>query len=185
MNMGATSASKSRTHVQSETLSIIERKSLPEYAAYIIVRMDAGGLDIPSGKLFNAFLQKPVSFTGLSDMLLKMDQIYDFLDFPQATREDRTFAWKKQPKYDRLAPYQPRYFKRSTPNLHGRAGLTLVVQTRYRQNGSWQGTVRCPQLGKTANYVSALQFLKLTAEAIHTITAKKDGGAIVCKSDCH
>lgn len=83
--MGATSASKSRTHVQSETLSIIERKSLPEYAAYIIVRMDAGGLDIPSGKLFNAFLQKPVSFTGLSDMLLKMDQIYDFLDFPQAT----------------------------------------------------------------------------------------------------
>ena len=55
MNMGATSASKSRTHVQSETLSIIERKSLPEYVSEKRIaeakRLLRGRAQLPIGQI--------------------------------------------------------------------------------------------------------------------------------------
>lgn len=158
---------------QIQTEIPVERANLPERAPVLIACIHCLENGFPTGELFSAYHKEPISFVGLSDMILKKDEIYTYLDFPQATREDRTFAQQAPKKYDRLAPYQPRYYQRYRHNDLTRAKLTLVAHTRFRQNGSWQGTLHSPQLNQSVCYVSALQFLKLAQEAVDTVFAKE------------
>lgn len=146
------------------------RAALPDYASHMIVCVEAVEDGVPTGELFNAFLPEPEPFQGLGDLILKMDQIYDELDCPQIDREDRTFAWEGRKQHSRLIPCQSgASVHPPLPALEQGKKLTLSVNTRYRQNGSWQGTVCCPQLRREVPYVSALQFLKLAAEAVETL----------------
>lgn len=156
-----------------EGTSPVERANLPAETPYIIICFTSWGDGIPAGELYNAYLSNPVPFAGLTDMILKMDGVYDFLDFPQSDREPPPFG--KQPRwdYDRLAPYEPRYFQRHKLQIPRQSKLILSVHTRFRQNGSWQGTLRCPTTKQTANYVSTLQFLKLAAELVEAVSGQE------------
>ncbi len=151
----------------------MERANLPAEAPHIIICFTSWEDGTPAGELYNAYLPGPVPFAGLTDMILKMDGVYDYLDFPQSDREPRRFDNQPKRRYDRLAPYEPRYFQRHKLQIPRQSKLVLSVHTRFRQNGSWQGALHCPTTKQTANYVSVLQFLKLAAEAVEAVSGQE------------
>lgn len=155
----------------------IERINLPSNAPHIIVYIENVKDSVPNGRLTNFYLQSPVFFCGFGDMFLTMDSIYDYLNFPQASREPRSFMQPNKRFYDHLAPYQKQFYQRFSIKAPVKKALAVfVVETRFRQNGSWQGTVRWVHENKTQNYLSALQLLGFMTEAIHTIQNRKQPG---------
>ncbi len=150
-----------------------ERASLPSAAPEILVLIEQCQDGIPSGRIVNDFVENPTTFHGFADLLLKMDAIYDYLDFPQASRETRTFSRLAAEEYERLAPYTKRSYTVYMHQAQTKSMLTLLVKTRFRQNGSWQGILLWLEAEKEQRFVSALQCLKLMNEALLLTTNQK------------
>ncbi len=115
----------------------------------------------PEGEIFNMHIPYGIPFCGVGDMMMKMDRIYDLLDYPQTELKirqwDDTEEWKGTPlasdegwNYGEDAAER---FRRLNTGSHP----AVYVETRFRRYGSWQGIL---QVGKRKlSYRSALEFL--------------------------
>ena len=153
-----------------ETQARKGRTGLPSTAPYLLIHVERWGDGSPSGRLTSLYLEKEVPFYGLGDLLLKMDGIYDQLRFPQADREVCFFARPSQGKGAGSVPFPGAFDWSEPPDRRPPEGkkspLTFLVKTRFRQNGSWQGSITWLEAKEQRNFVSALQCLKLMAEAL-------------------
>lgn len=157
--------------------SKVERINLPQSAPYTMVYVDRCDNKIPYGEFVNSYLDEPMPFAGFCDLVLKMDYLYDYLDFPKASRENRFFSKHRKSKSDRLDPYIKRFYN-YIPIYEKRKKrgdiLTFFIKTRFRQYGSWQGTIIW--LGEdhiSEDYSSTLQCMRLMDEALKTVLWQK------------
>ena len=155
---------------------LFERAGLPSAAPEILVIVEKCQEGIPSGKMINEFVEKPIAFRGFAELLLRMDALYDYLDFPQSFRKPRTFRGEAEEDYDRLRPYEKRSYTTYLHQAEGKGMLTFLVKTRFRQNGSWQGFLLWMEAGKEQHFISTLQCLKLMMEAL-SVTLEKERDA--------
>lgn len=151
----------------------VERINLPESAPYTMVYIDRYEDHMPHGEFVNSYLDAPASFSGFCDLILKLDNLYDYLDFPRADRADRFFLKHRQPDYDRLAPYIKRYYNfvpmHEKRNKKGML-LTFLIKTRFRLHGSWQGTmIWIDEDPVSRRFISTLQCMKLMDEALRAV----------------
>ena len=152
----------------------IERANMPETAPYCLIYIDPTKVGRLQGEIFNPYCEGPLAFDGLGELVLKVDSLYDDLQFPQKDREDRCFVRKKKKKYDHLAPYEPHYYvRRKVDYPTDRCGITLLLCTRFRRNGSWQGTISWLSENTQSNFISTLQCMKLIQEAVDVVTERK------------
>lgn len=82
----------------------MKKDGLPDYAALMVVGVDAYQLGVPEGRLFNCYLESYIPFYGFMDLFLRIDQILDALDHPQATFERR---WLSGRDLDNMAAKPP------------------------------------------------------------------------------
>ena len=102
------------------------------------------------GSIVNGYLREAVAFHGVGDLILKLDQICDWLGTPQRVAEPRMLNEKLQKQYLRQAEDYPTVSRDHAPagmdmdsyfeNL--RAKEVVAVHIEYRQNASLQGRVR-------------------------------------------
>lgn len=148
----------------------VERINLPATAPFLMIYVEQYEDGIPEGKMVNLFVKETIHFRGFGDMLVKMDQVYDYLDFPQAAHEPRSFMEHAPQDYDYLAPYKKRFFTAvplmGRPRENEKAMQTFFVRTQFRHNGSWQGSIVWLEKKREQNFISALQCLKLMMEAL-------------------
>ena len=83
---------------------VMKKDGLPDYAALMVVGVDAYQLGVPEGRLFNCYLESYIPFYGFMDLFLRIDQILDALDHPQATFERR---WLSGRDLDNMAAKPP------------------------------------------------------------------------------
>lgn len=57
---------------------------------------------------------------------------------------------------------------------HGECG-TFVVRVQHRQNGSWQGRLTWVEEGKTLNYRSVWELMKMMENAVSSVCPPEDG----------
>ena len=55
----------------------MKKDGLPDYAALMVVGVDAYQLGVPEGRLFNCYLESYIPFYGFMDLFLRIDQILD------------------------------------------------------------------------------------------------------------
>ncbi len=106
-------------------------------------------------------MQECIPFQGLGDMIMKMDRIYDLLDYPQTELKIREWddseKWTGTPlenddDWNYGADAAEKFHELTTGN-----NPSVYVETRFRRYGSWQGIL---QAGKRKlSYRSALEFL--------------------------
>ena len=53
----------------------MKKDGLPDYAALMVVGVDAYQLGVPEGRLFNCYLESYIPFYGFMDLFLRIDQI--------------------------------------------------------------------------------------------------------------
>ncbi|WP_308753745.1 hypothetical protein [uncultured Anaerotruncus sp.] len=137
-------------------------------AEIVLIRLSREAEGQPAGTLSNVYLPEPVSFYGLGDLLLELDAIYRYLRFPCQDRDIRYFSSRRQLQANRPpVPLDALQYER-----HWELETTMqepcdfVVQVVYRQNDSWQGFLTWTGRNLRVPFTSALQLLRLLAEAM-------------------
>lgn len=142
-----------------------EHYRLPETVPYTMVYIDSFTSGIQYGEFVNSYIDIPIPFAGLGDLVLKMDHLYDILDFPQTMPDPRS--------YNRMASYIKKFFDNVPEDRIRRKPekiMTFLIRIQFHQNGSWQGSVSlASEGGKTKNYTSALQCMRLMDEAMQKL----------------
>lgn len=125
-----------------------------------------------SGRFYTRYEAEPVSFRNAGDLLERLEGFYNWLGYPQASMENRSFQKPLRRKTSKRAAsvQENRTGKKGerivvgeeeAMNKHQGQKATFVVRIQYRQNASWQGQVTWAEQNKTVQFRSALELLKL------------------------
>lgn len=133
-----------------------------------VVCVDATENGELSGRLFHCFSQDPFPFIGVTRLLIDMDSIFDYLQFPQASTQIRTFRQTKSQHIETRLP-EENCEGMDQERLISQRGIkgTFLVRVQFRQNTTWQGTLVYGDLKITQQFRSALELLKLIDGALN------------------
>ena len=124
-----------------------------------------------SGRFYHAYQEEAVSFSTLGEMLFRMEEFFDRLNFPRRGNSERHFV-ENQPAGE--------YKKQTAAELdggkvmadkellghHGKAE-TFIVRVQHRQNNTWQGRITWADKNKTLNFRSIWEMVHLMENAMY------------------
>ncbi|WP_312280098.1 hypothetical protein [Oscillibacter sp.] len=106
------------------------------------------------GRLMNPGLEEPVAFRGVMHFLLEMERLLDDTKFPEPFARTRTFA-----------SVEPPLAGTASGPEQGRAA-TFSLRILFRQNASWQGSVRWLEGRREESFRSVLELLLMMNSAL-------------------
>ena len=125
---------------------------------------DSVPLRTASGEFYNGGFVEKLPFTGFYDLIMKLDTVFDYFQFPQRGTELRT-AGKPGPaaRYTRmkdeiLPKLTQQWNERVMQKGWGRCA-TFSVHVCARQNSSWQGRVRWLDGKREESFRSVLELM--------------------------
>ena len=107
------------------------------------------------GRFYTSYDIEPTGFTGAVALLRKLEQFYDRLGFPLSTTEHRRFSGGSARKEEMTMVSNNRIGKQQGDKA------SFLVNVQYRQNATWQGTLRWIEGKKEINFRSALELIRL------------------------
>ncbi|EXG85170.1 MULTISPECIES: hypothetical protein [Lacrimispora] len=126
------------------------------------------------GEILNCYIDGPVWFSDIGDLMLKLDEICDWVGTPQPTTNPRFLNKKMSEEYAHRTkgknkiPVKAKIQLQDSLTLSTRAvhaKETLIVKIEHRQNASLQGIVAGRLTSR--NYVafrSALELMRMIKE---------------------
>ena len=122
------------------------------------------------GLIYHQYSDTPIEFAGMTEFLVKSEELFDTWDFPQRGVAQRFFkksnrdevGYSKK-KFDEKLPIeviQEQAGVRNVQNKKGKLG-TFVVQVVYRQDATWQGHVIHQETNEKQDFTSALELVKI------------------------
>ena len=119
-----------------------------------------------AGRLFSRYSKHGVQFHNAEQLVERMEEFFDEINFPHVTRTERSFGERKPytaEKKERIAVMKDEELLRK----HGELG-TFVVRVQHRQNNSWQGMITWMEENKTLHFRSVWEMVKLIESALNT-----------------
>ena len=101
------------------------------------------------GRLYNPYWKEGVSFSGVMEFLTRMEELLDQMQFPQSFTARRTFT---RPAGQEPVAWPP-------PDVRQGKEATFYLKVLFRQNASWQGTVKWMETGQEEPFRSVLELL--------------------------
>ena len=127
------------------------------------------------GLIYHQYADEPISFNGIADMILEMENLFDEWDFPQRGLAERKFDRKKENHKRPIPETEDDKLKieiisdthgvRNVQNKKGKLG-TFVIQVVFRQDASWQGHVIYQEDNEKLDFNSALELIKIIDRAV-------------------
>lgn len=121
------------------------------------------------GLIYHQFSDNPIEFSGMTDFIMKTEELFDEWDFPQRGLAQRNFkkgsrgdvGYKPKKEDDRLPIeiLQEKVGVRNVQNKKGTLG-TFVIHVVYRQDATWQGHLIYQEKNEKKDFVSALELIK-------------------------
>lgn len=129
----------------------------------LVVCVDAKRADDMSGRFYSRFETVGTGFRSSFDLVAKMDEFFDKINFPQASTQKRSFFGG----VPGAAGRRPNEVQKVDDMMENKGDLaTFIVHVQYRQNATWQGKIVWADKKKECSFRSALEMLKLMDEAI-------------------
>lgn len=124
---------------------------------------------VPVGRFYNPGNEGGEQFNSLSQLICKMDNMLDDMQFPQSFTRKRSF----QAGEERLA-------EDGTPDEQPHSGKvgTFAVRILFRQYASWQGSVTWLEGKQEMAFRSVLELIQLLDSAMPGITAQAQAQAM-------
>uniref|UniRef100_UPI004056EE78 hypothetical protein n=1 Tax=Acetatifactor sp. TaxID=1872090 RepID=UPI004056EE78 len=103
------------------------------------VCIDIGGKDA-KGRVYSPMCEEEMIFTGIGELVLKMDKLFDSKGYPQAFQDKRSFENAK--KTDNAYRGIPKAV-RVAESILDKSGehCTYDIAVESRRNTSWQGVI--------------------------------------------
>lgn len=120
------------------------------------VCVDSYENQVLAGRFYNPYYPEGVRFHSVMEFLLKMEEMLDEMNFPQAFSDVRTFA-----KAPAMIPRETYDGKIQKGEL-----ATFALKVLFRQNTSWQGSVSWLEGGREETFRSVLELLFLLDSAV-------------------
>lgn len=129
----------------------------------LLICVDTYDGSIPEGRLYSHH-QEMESFSGLTQLLLRLDELLDEQRQPQAYTEPRRFT-----------SLLPSVSGGEASDIVRRGGLcTFELKVLFRQHSSWQGTLRWREKDMEQSFRSVLELIFLMDSALRSA----EGGAL-------
>ena len=119
------------------------------------------------GSFYHSYQKDPVSFGGLGEMIFRMEEFYDSVNFPRRSNNVRNFT------EDRADPARGREKEKekimADQELLGHRGKqeTFIIRVQHRQNNTWQGRITWADKNKTLNFRSIWEMVHLMENALY------------------
>lgn len=112
-----------------------------------------------SGRLYHRYMEGPVVFRQFTELILKLEELYDRIGYPQAALEFRRFG-KDNDDVIRKIPMEPVV---SPDKLIARRGelATFFIHVKGRQLATWQGEAFWAEQNRKEFFESELDLLKI------------------------
>ena len=121
-----------------------------------------------SGVFYHSYSTEAVPFSGIGQMVLRMEKLDDYLRFPYPGTNSRTFGEEK--KLTRLTEERKKIMSdNALLSKHGDIG-TFIVRVQHRQNSSWQGRITWMEEDKTVQFRSVWEMIKLIESAVDLVS---------------
>ena len=157
----------------------------PSNSAVMQVLIDELKSSVLIGRIYHPSTQKVVDFSGVCDLLSKLEGMYNALSFPQATHDLRSFFKKKirivvgarQETKDNTDDREVSVKvtdKNDEIKIEPSGKGTFIIRVLYRQNATWQGNIQWVEGKKTQNFRSDLEMLKLIDDAVRNDEEEDD-----------
>lgn len=119
-----------------------------------------------SGRIYHLSLDQPVQFQGILSLIKEMDQYLDHCDFPQVSMQLRSFITKEK---DNSNTEERAITATKVPKDYIRGKLaTFRVRVMFRQNATWQGSIRWLEADQEERFRSALELIMLMDSCFET-----------------
>ena len=109
-----------------------------------------------SGRLYNPYWEGGVPFSSVMEFLIRMEELLDQMQFPQSFTAKRTFR----------GPPGQGAVSQLPPDVRQGEEATFYLKVLFRQNASWQGTVKWIETGQEESFRSVLELLLLMDSAV-------------------
>lgn len=120
------------------------------------------------GSFYHCFSNEPVVFKTSLGMINSLEKVMDMIDYPQKTTKSRVF---KESELNEVSKVKELRKIMSEPEVMKNRGekATFIVEIKYRENATWQGTVKWVEENKEHNFRSALELIKLIDSASESV----------------
>ena len=127
------------------------------------------------GELYHSYSEEATPFGTVEEMILRMETLYDKLQFPYPGNSERSFAEPKKMQW-RRAEMEKIMSDDKLLQKHGDIG-TFIVRVQHRQNSSWQGRITWMENDQTIQFRSIWEMIKLIESAVDTVSTPDDDEA--------
>lgn len=116
------------------------------------------------GKFYHCFSDEPEVFKTSLGMINSLDKVMDMIDYPQKTTKSRIFKAIGLNEANKVKELRKIMSETDVMKNRGEKA-TFIVEIKYRENATWQGTVKWVEENKEQNFRSALELIKLIDSA--------------------
>lgn len=141
----------------------VEIPFLPRYLLCIDEEI-AGTLH---GRIYYGLKPEGVKFRDANQIVLILDEIMDYVECPQSTNNLRKLGKEKEMFECNMTEKKEALKSMRKFEVDSQKGqkATFVLQVKFRQNASWQGTVKWLEKKEILHFRSALEFIKILDSA--------------------
>lgn len=111
---------------------------------------------VPEGRFYNPYMEEGERFHSLTQFLLRMEDLLDDMNLPQASTNRRSFA--------HAPPHEIR-FPSITAARKGKLA-TFRLRILFRQHASWQGSLHWLEKDREESFRSVLELILLMESAL-------------------
>lgn len=116
------------------------------------------------GNFINNYYGEEFSYNSTVELLFKMEELMNKIGSPKKYEKDRSFIPDKTESNDNNNDMPVNRLVQSNGfNEYNKKGkiATFYIKIRFRQNSSWQGSVTWLEGGKTQDFRSVFELLKI------------------------
>lgn len=117
-----------------------------------------------TGRMYHRHSVGAIPFFSEEQIVYLMEELFDRLQFPHASTNERSFLEEKKPA---IPAIRQENVMKDGELLSKRGDLgTFIIRVRHRQNSSWQGAVTWMEADRTVEFRSVWEMVKLIENAM-------------------
>ena len=127
-----------------------------------------------NGRIYHRYQTEPIRVGGMTEAIFEIDAFFDRLGYPfPGTKITSAFSGLSSIKMKQRIKMARKLSDEEMLKNNGEKG-TFIIRVEQRQHSSWQGRVTWVEEGKTENFRSALELLKMIDGALGGMDIKED-----------
>lgn len=138
---------------------------LPNEATKVLVMVDGWAYNEIHGRWQSPYLPSFKTFDSCFDLISKIDEFYSQNSFVTPTTRFRSIkkyvAAKNFTKRELI-----RYMDESIFSQGQGKKATFIIQVMFRQNSTWQGTVKWVETGEETRFRSTMELMRMMDEIV-------------------